>query len=291
MGFSEVQEAIDAVGRLGMAVVVDDQDRENEGDLIMAAEAATPANIAFFLAHTSGVICVPLMPERADALDLPLMVSENTESQRTAFTVSVDFRHGTSTGISAADRSATIAALIDQRTRPHDLNRPGHIFPLRYRPGGVLKRAGHTEAAVDLARAAGMSPAGVLCEVVSEDKTGMARLPELTRFAKEHDLHLISIADLIRYRRHKDKLVRRIADATIPTAFGEFTVYAYESVLDGEHHVALVKGEVAGRQNTLVRVHSECLTGDVFGSVRCDCGPQLHGAMATINEHGSGVIV
>src|SRR6516225_11649294 len=221
MGFSTVEEAIEAIGKLGMVVVVDDQDRENEGDLVMAAEAATPEKIAFFLAHTSGVICVPLLPERADLLDLPLMVTANTEAQRTAFTVSVDYRHGTTTGISATDRASTIAALIDPNTRPNDLNRPGHIFPLRYRAGGVLKRAGHTEAAVDLARAAGMSPAGVLCEVVSEDKSAMARLPELEEFAARHGLHLISIADLIRYRRRKDKLVRRIAQAQLPTEFGE----------------------------------------------------------------------
>ena len=291
MALATIEEAISQLRNGGMVVVVDDEDRENEGDLIMAADAVTPEKIAFFLAHTSGLICVPLTPERVEHLELPLMVNANTEVQRTAFTVSVDYRHGTSTGISAADRAATIKALADPHIRPTDLNRPGHIFPLRYRPGGVLKRAGHTEAAVDLARAAGMSPVGVLCEVVSEDKTGMARLPELTEFAKRHGLCLISIADLIRYRRHKDKLVRRIADARVPTDYGEFTVYAYESVLDGEHHVALVKGDVAGRQNTLVRVHSECLTGDVFGSVRCDCGPQLHGAMAAINEHGTGVIV
>jgi 3,4-dihydroxy 2-butanone 4-phosphate synthase / GTP cyclohydrolase II len=291
MPFSSVEDAIEAVGRGEMVVVVDDEDRENEGDLIMAADAVTPEKIAFFLAHTSGLICVPLTPERVEHLDLPLMVSANTEVQRTAFTVSVDYRHGTSTGISAADRSATIKALVDPHTRPGDLNRPGHIFPLRYRAGGVLKRAGHTEAAVDLARAAGMSPAGVLCEVVSEDKTGMARLPELEEFAAKHGLHLISIADLIRYRRHKDKLVRRIAHATLPTEFGDFQVYAYESVLDGEHHVAMVMGDVDGAENTLVRVHSECLTGDVFSSLRCDCGPQLQGALATIAEHGSGVLV
>jgi 3,4-dihydroxy 2-butanone 4-phosphate synthase / GTP cyclohydrolase II len=291
MPFSSVENAIEAVGRGEMVVVVDDEDRENEGDLIMAADAVTPEKIAFFLAHTSGLICVPLTPERVEHLDLPLMVSANTEVQRTAFTVSVDFRHGTSTGISAADRSATIKALVDPHTRPGDLNRPGHIFPLRYRAGGVLKRAGHTEAAVDLARAAGMSPAGVLCEVVSEDKTGMARLPELEEFASRHDLHLISIADLIRYRRRKDKLVRRIAQATLPTEYGDFEVYAYESVLDGEHHVAMVMGEVDGAQNTLVRVHSECLTGDVFSSLRCDCGPQLQGALAQIAENGSGVLV
>ena len=219
------------------------------------------------------------------------MVTNNTEIQRTAFTVSVDFRHGTTTGISAADRSATIKALVDPATRPADLSRPGHIFPLRYRTGGVLKRAGHTEAAVDLARAAGMSPAGVLCEVVSEDKGSMARLPELVEFSEKHGLHLISIADLIRYRRRNDKLVRKIASARIPTEYGEFTAVAYESVLDGEQHLALVKGEVDGQPNVLVRVHSECLTGDAFGSLRCDCGPQLKGAMSAIAEAGSGVVV
>jgi 3,4-dihydroxy 2-butanone 4-phosphate synthase/GTP cyclohydrolase II len=291
MPFSTVEDAIAAVGRGEIVVVVDDEDRENEGDLIMAADAVTPEKIAFFIAHTSGLICVPLTPERVEHLDLPLMVSNNTEMQRTAFTVSVDARHGTTTGISASDRSATIQALADPRTRPTDLNRPGHIFPLRYRPGGVLKRAGHTEAAVDLARAAGMSPAGVLCEVVSEDKSTMARLPELEKFAATHQLHLISIADLIRYRRRNDKLVRRISSARIPTEHGEFTAVAYESVLDGEQHVALVKGEVDGQPNVLVRVHSECLTGDAFGSLRCDCGPQLQGAMAAIAEAGSGVVV
>src|ERR1700722_18344415 len=291
MPFSSVEDAIEAVGRGEIVVVVDDEDRENEGDLIMAADAVTPEKIAFFIAHTSGLICVPLTPERVEHLDLPLMVTANTEVQRTAFTVSVDYRHGTSTGISASDRAATIKALADPHVRPSDFNRPGHIFPLRYRPGGVLKRAGHTEAAVDLARAAGMSPAGVLCEVVSEDKTGMARLPELVEFAGKHGLHLISIAELIRYRRQKDKLVRRLEGARIPTDYGALTVYAYESVLDGEQHVALVMGEVSGQPNTLVRVHSECLTGDVFGSARCDCGPQLPAAMAAIAENGSGVIV
>jgi 3,4-dihydroxy 2-butanone 4-phosphate synthase/GTP cyclohydrolase II len=291
MAFSTVEDAIAAVSRGEIVVVVDDEDRENEGDLIMAADAVTPEKIAFFLAHTSGLICVPLTPERVEQLDLQMMVATNTEVQRTAFTVSVDYRHGTSTGISASDRAATIKALADPHTRPTDLNRPGHIFPLRYRPGGVLKRAGHTEAAIDLARAAGMSPAGVLCEVVSEDKTGMARLAELEVFSKKHGLQLISIADLIRYRRRMDKLVRRLASARIPTEFGEFTAHAFESVLDGEHHVALVMGEVDGKEDVLVRVHSECLTGDVFGSLRCDCGPQLRGAMAAVAENGSGVIV
>jgi 3,4-dihydroxy 2-butanone 4-phosphate synthase / GTP cyclohydrolase II len=291
MGFSEVKEAIDVIGRLGMAVVVDDEDRENEGDLVMAAEAATPENIAFFLAHTSGVICVPLLPERADALDLPLMVTANTEAQRTAFTVSVDFRHGTSTGISAADRASTIGALINPATRPSDLNRPGHIFPLRYRTGGVLKRAGHTEATVDLSRAAGLSAAGVLCEIVTADKSEMARLPELERFAKTHDLPIISIADLIRYRRRNDKLVRLVSEARIPSEQGEFRAYVYESVLDGEQHLALVMGDVAGHEDVLVRVHSECLTGDVFGSLRCDCGPQLRASLERIEEEGRGVLI
>jgi 3,4-dihydroxy 2-butanone 4-phosphate synthase/GTP cyclohydrolase II len=291
MGFSEVKEAIDAIGRLGMAVVVDDEDRENEGDLVMAAEAATPENIAFFLAHTSGVICAPLLPERADALELPLMVTANTEAQRTAFTVSVDFRHGTTTGISATDRSATIGALIDPATQPTDLNRPGHIFPLRYRVGGVLKRAGHTEATVDLCRAAGLTPAGVLCEIVTEDKSEMARLPELERFAKKHDLPIISIAELIRYRRRNEKLVRLVSEARIPADGGQFRAYVYESVLDGEQHLALVMGEVAGHEDVLVRVHSECLTGDVFGSLRCDCGPQLRASLARIEEEGRGVLI
>ena len=291
MGFSTVQEAIDSIKGLGMAVVVDDEDRENEGDLVMAAEAATPENIAFFLAHTSGVICAPLLPERADALDLPLMVTANTEAQRTAFTVSVDYRHGTTTGISAADRSATIAGLIDPATRPTDLNRPGHIFPLRYRTGGVLKRAGHTEATVDLSRAAGLSPAGVLCEIVTEDKSEMARLPDLERFAKKYDLPLISIADLIRYRRQNEKLVRLVSEARIPAKDREFRAYVYESVLDNEQHLALVMGDVAGTDDVLVRVHSECLTGDVFGSLRCDCGPQLQAALDLIEQEGRGVLI
>jgi len=291
MALSLVQEAIDAIAGGGMVVVVDDEDRENEGDLVMAAAAATPEKIAFFLAHTSGVICVPLMPERADELDLPLMVSANTEAQRTAFTVSVDARSTTTTGISAADRAATIAALIDPSTRAVDLNRPGHIFPLRYRPGGVLKRAGHTEATVDLARAAGLPPAGVLCEIVTEDKSGMARLPELERFAERHGLPLISIAELIRYRRRNEILVKRVSQARIPTGSGEFAAYVYESVLDGEQHLALVMGEVAGQSDVLVRVHSECLTGDVFGSLRCDCGPQLRSAIDLIEREGRGVLV
>ncbi|MHB8682036.1 MAG: bifunctional 3,4-dihydroxy-2-butanone-4-phosphate synthase/GTP cyclohydrolase II [Acidimicrobiales bacterium] len=292
MPFAPVEDAIAAIGRGEIVVVVDDEDRENEGDLVMAAEAATPEAIAFFLAHTSGVICVPLTGERADQLDLPLMVTANTESQRTAFTVSVDYRHGTTTGISADDRATTIRSLVDPHTRPSDLNRPGHIFPLRARPGGVLKRAGHTEATIDLVRAAGLQPAGVLCEVVSEDKARMARLGDLERFVERHGLLMVSIADIIRFRRQKEKLVRRIAGpAAIPTDFGEFNAYVYESILDGEHHLAVVCGEVEDRDEVLVRVHSECVTGDAFGSLRCDCGPQLEEAMRLIAEEGTGVVV
>ena len=291
MPFAPIEDAIAAIGRGDIVVVVDDEDRENEGDLIMAAEFATPEKIAFFLAHTSGLICVPMTGDRLDDLDLPLMVSTNTESQRTAFTVTVDYRHGTTTGISAVDRAATIRALIDPATKPSDLARPGHILPLRYRTGGVLKRAGHTEASVDLSRAAGLYPAGVLCEVLSEDKTDMARLPELERFCAQHDLLLISIADQIRYRRQNDKLVKRVGEARVPTEYGEFTCYAYESVIDGETHLAFVHGAVQGADNVLVRVHSECLTGDVFGSLRCDCGPQLNAAMEKIASDGLGVVV
>ncbi|MHB8244775.1 MAG: bifunctional 3,4-dihydroxy-2-butanone-4-phosphate synthase/GTP cyclohydrolase II [Acidimicrobiales bacterium] len=291
MALSTVEEAVAAIGRGEMVVVVDDEDRENEGDLVMAAEFVSPESIAFFLAHTSGVICVPLMPERIDELELPLMVSNNTESQRTAFTVTVDYRPGTTTGISARDRTATIRALIDSATKPGDLARPGHIFPLRYRTGGVLKRAGHTEATVDLARLAGCYPAGVLCEVVTKDKQSMARLPELERFAADHSLPIITIADLVRYRRRSEKLVERVSSARIPTRFGEFTGHAYLSLIDGEHHFALVCGDVDGAENVLVRVHSECLTGDVFGSLRCDCGLQLDSALGKIAAEGAGVVV
>jgi 3,4-dihydroxy 2-butanone 4-phosphate synthase/GTP cyclohydrolase II len=291
MGFAKVEEAIAAVARGEIVVVVDDEDRENEGDLIMAAEFATPEKIAFFLHHTSGLICAPITGERARELDLPLMVADNTESMRTAFTVSVDVRHGTSTGISAYDRAATIQALVDPATRPGDLLRPGHIFPLEAREGGVLKRAGHTEAALDLARLAGLYPAGVLCEVVNDKKDDMARVPELERFADEHGLLLISIADLVRYRRQTEKLIRRITEARLPTRWGDFTCYAYESLLDGTEHLAFVRGAVQGEDDVLVRVHSECLTGDVFSSLRCDCGPQLAESMRLIAEEGLGAVV
>ena len=288
--FSSIPDAVAAIARGEIIVVVDDEDRENEGDLIMAAESATAETIAFFVRHTSGVICTPLMGERLDELEVPLMVRDNTEAQRTAFTYSVDFRHNTSTGISAADRAATIQALINPATRPGDLARPGHIFPLRYAEGGVLKRAGHTEAAVDLARMAGMFPSGVLCEIVNDDGT-MARVPDLVEFCRTHNLLMITIAELIRYRRQHEKLVKRISEARIPTQWGDFTCYVYESVLDGEQHIAMVYGAVQGEDNVLVRVHSECLTGDVFGSLRCDCGIQLNKAMERIAEEGLGVLV
>ena len=291
MALSTIEEAIEQLRKGGMVVVVDDEDRENEGDLIMAAEDVTPESMAFFLEHTSGVFCVPLESTRADELDLPLMVVANTEAQRTAFTVTVDYRHGTTTGISSHDRAATINALINPETRPTDLNRPGHIFPLRYRPGGVLKRAGHTEATVDLSRLAGKYPSGVLCEIVTADKSDMARLPELTEFAKKFNLPIVSIADLIRYRRHHEKLVKRVSDASLPTEHGTFQAHVFESVLDGEQHLALVYGDIANAKDVLVRVHSECLTGDVMGSMRCDCGPQLHTAMAKIAAEGAGIVV
>jgi 3,4-dihydroxy 2-butanone 4-phosphate synthase/GTP cyclohydrolase II len=291
MALATIEVAINQLRNGGMVVVVDDEDRENEGDLIMAAEDVTADSMAFFLEHTSGVFCVPLESERADQLQLPLMVVANTEAQRTAFTVSVDFRHGTSTGISASDRAATVRALIDPDTRPTDLNRPGHIFPLRYRTGGVLKRAGHTEATVDLCRLAGKFPGGVLCEIVTADKSGMARLPELEAFADKFNLPLVTIADLIRYRRQHEKLVKLVSEASLPTEHGQFQAYVYESVLDGEQHLALVYGDISQARDVLVRVHSECLTGDVMGSMRCDCGPQLHTALAKIAAEGAGVVV
>ncbi len=290
MTLASIPEAVARIRAGGCVIVVDDADRENEGDLIVAAEHASAATIGFFVRHTSGVICMATTGARLDALELPQMVPMNTDPKGTAFTVSVDVRGRTSTGISAADRAETILALVDEETKPADLQRPGHVFPLRADDGGVLKRAGHTEAAVDLAHLAGLRPAGVLCEIVNDDGT-MARLPELERFAAEHDLPLISIADLISYRRQHEQLVRRVAEATIPTPYGPFLAVAYESEIDGHQHVALVRGDVAGHDNVLVRMHSECLTGDVFGSLRCDCGTQLHDALRQIAVAGQGVVV
>jgi 3,4-dihydroxy 2-butanone 4-phosphate synthase/GTP cyclohydrolase II len=293
MSFDPIDKAVEAIRRGEIVLVVDDEHRENEGDLIMAAEFADADRLSFYLQHTSGLICVAMTGERLDELELPLMVEHNTESHLTAFTVSVDAKRRVTTGISATDRAATIQALIDPATRPADLSRPGHIFPLRAKEGGVLRRAGHTEAAIDLARLAGRIPAGVICEVVSEDKRDMARLEELTRFAKQHQLTMISIADLIAYRARNDTLVRRVEGATarIPTAYGEFVGIVYESIVDTEQHVALVMGDIRGDEPVLVRVHSECLTGDAFGSLRCDCGPQLQLAMKIIAEEGRGVVL
>jgi len=288
--FATVEEAAARIADGGIVVVVDDADRENEGDLIMAAEKVTAATLAFFVRHTSGYICAPIEGERADRLELPLMVSANQEQHRTAYTVSVDARHGVTTGISAADRARTIRLLADPESGPADLVRPGHVLPLRAATGGVLKRAGHTEAAVDLARLAGLTPAGALAEVVNDDGT-MARLPQLRAFAATHGLPLISIAQLIEHRRRTERHVRRVAEAVIPTPFGPFTAIGYESDIDGLQHIALVKGQVQGKPDVLVRMHSECLTGDVFGSLRCDCGTQLHDALRTIAQEGSGVVV
>jgi 3,4-dihydroxy 2-butanone 4-phosphate synthase / GTP cyclohydrolase II len=288
--FDSIEDAVADVREGKLVVVADDADRENEGDLIMAADLVSPEAIAFMVRHTSGVICMPVTGDRLDELRLPLMVAAGNDPQRTAFTVSVDVRRGTTTGISAADRAATIRAIIDPASGPEDLARPGHVFPLRYCEGGVLKRAGHTEAAVDLARLAGLHPAGVLCEVVNEDGT-MARLPDLRAFADRHGLKLISIADLIEYRRRTEKLVSRVAEATIPTEQGEFRTYAYESLVDGGTHVAMVLGDVGDGERILVRVHSECLTGDVFGSLRCDCGTQLQDALRQIGAEGRGVVL
>ena len=290
MPFTEIENAVAAIARGELVIVVDDADRENEGDLIMAAEKVTPETMAFMIRHTSGVICMPVEGHRLDELRLPLMVADNTESQRTAFTVSVDARAGTSTGISAADRCATVHALLDPTTRPEDLARPGHIFPLRYRDGGVLKRAGHTEAAIDLSRLAGLYPSGVLAEIVNDDGT-MQRRPQLEEFAAEHGLVLVTIADLIRYRRHREKLVRRVSEARILTQYGDFTAHVFQSLLDDTEHLAFVRGEVSGQPNVLVRVHSECLTGDVFGSLRCDCGVQLDRALEMVAREGQGVVV
>ncbi len=285
-----IEEAVAAFGRGEMLLVVDDEERENEGDLVLAADHATPARIGFFVKHTSGLVCAALTNERADELELPLMVARNTESQRTAFTVTVDVIAGTTTGISATDRAATIRALVDPRTRPADLARPGHLHVLRAREGGVLKRAGHTEATVDLARLAGCAPAGVLCELVTADGLAMAGRDEIERFSAEHGILLVTIADLIRHRRRTEVLVRRVSSARLPTAYGEFTCHAYESLVDHEVHLALVKGEITANDPVLVRVHSECLTGDVFASARCDCGPQLDMALAKVAAAGTGVV-
>ncbi len=288
--FAPIEAAIDAIRDGRMIIVVDDEDRENEGDLTIAAEKVTPAAINFMARYGRGLICMPMTEERLDELDIPQMVAQNTARFDTAFSVSIEAKGVTSTGISAPDRAATILTAIDSATRPADLARPGHMFPLRARNGGVLVRAGQTEAAVDLARIAGLYPAGVICEIMNDDGT-MARVPELTKFAKRHKLLMITIADLIQYRMRTEALVRRVAAASLPTDHGEFRVIAYESVIDRETHVALVKGEIGEGEQVLVRVHSRCLTGDVFHSARCDCGPQLGAALGRIAAEGRGVLL
>ncbi|KAK7302552.1 hypothetical protein RJT34_13444 [Clitoria ternatea] len=291
-GFASIPEAIEDIRQGKMVVVVDDEDRENEGDLIMAAQMATPEAMAFIVKHGTGIVCVSMKEEDLDRLDLPLMVNskDNDEKLCTAFTVTVDAKHGTTTGVSAHDRATTVLSLASRDSTPGDFNRPGHIFPLKYREGGVLKRAGHTEASVDLAVLAGMDPAAVLCEIVDDDGS-MARLPKLREFAERENLKIISIADLIRYRRKRDKLVDRASAARIPTMWGPFMSYCYRSLLDGIEHIAMVKGDIGDGQDVLVRVHSECLTGDIFGSARCDCGNQLALAMQQIEAAGRGVLV
>ena len=288
--FDDVDRAIKDIAEGRPVVVVDDADRENEGDIILAASLATPELLAFMIRYTSGVICVPLPGAELDRLHLPLMTSQNTEHMRTAFTLSVDAREGVTTGISAADRATTIARLVDPKTTAQDLVRPGHIFPLRYAEGGVLRRPGHTEAAVDLARLAGLPQAGVLAEVVNDDGT-MARLPDLREFATAHHLALISIEQLVEYRRRTERHLTREAQTKLPNAFGLWQAYGYRHEIDGTEHVALVLGDVADGADVLTRLHSECLTGDVFGSLRCDCGAQLEAAMAAIAAEGRGVVL
>jgi 3,4-dihydroxy 2-butanone 4-phosphate synthase/GTP cyclohydrolase II len=288
--FATVKEAIEAFRAGQMVIVVDDEDRENEGDLMMAAEKVSPQAINFLTRYGRGLICVPMQDERLQALDLPQMVGRNTAKLGTPFTVSVDAVHGTTTGISAFDRAATVRALIDPQTRPEDLARPGHVFPLRAAKGGVLRRAGHTEAAVDLAILSGLYPAGVLCEILNEDGT-MARLPQLKELAEQHSLKVISIASLIEYRRHTEKLVRRLSELPFPTVYGEYRLVVYESLLDEDLHLALVMGEIKREEPVLVRVHSQCLTGDVLGSLRCDCGEQRSLALKSIAAEGRGVFL
>jgi 3,4-dihydroxy 2-butanone 4-phosphate synthase / GTP cyclohydrolase II len=285
-----VEQAVEAVRAGRMIIIVDDEDRENEGDLMVAAEKATPAIINFMARHGRGLVCLPLTRERLEELQLPLMVNENTARYQTAFTVSIDARDGITTGISAADRARTILTAVDPATRPDQLARPGHVFPLQAREGGVLARAGQTEAAVDLARLAGLRPAGVICEIMNEDGS-MARMPQLEEVSREHGIPILTIADLIRYRMNHETLVRLLEETDLPTRYGRFRLLAFEDTIHGEHHVALVKGEILRDEPTLVRAHSQCLTGDTFGSERCDCGDQLHRSMELIEKEGRGIVL
>ncbi len=290
MGLSSIAEAIEDIKQGRFVIIVDDEDRENEGDLALAAEKVTTEAVNFMAKHARGLICLPITGERLDALGIPQMVGQNTSKFATAFTVSVDAKHGTTTGISAADRAQTIRTIVDPASKPEDLVRPGHVFPLRAREGGVLVRAGQTEAIVDLARLAGLYPAGVICEIMNEDGT-MARLPQLEEIADRFSIKIITVADLIAYRRRTEKLVHRIAEAKLPTRHGEFTAIAYKSDIGPDEHLALVMGDISTEEPVLVRVHSECLTGDVFGSLRCDCGEQVALAMENIASEGRGVLL
>ena len=290
MALATIEEAVEDIRAGRMVIIVDDEDRENECDLTMAASMVTPEAINFMVKHGRGLVCLAMTPERLDTLEIPLEVTDNSSQRETAMCVSIDAKNGTSTGVSAADRARTIQVAIDQAAQPRDLARPGHVFPLRARSGGVLVRAGHTEAAVDLSRIAGLAPAGVICEIMNEDGT-MARVPELTKFARKHGLLMITIADLISYRMRTEGLVRKVASASLPTVQGSFTVHAYESLIDGQTHVALVAGDIGSGQDVLVRVHSKCLTGDVFHSTRCDCGPQLDSALERLQAEGRGVLL
>jgi len=285
-----IEQALDYVRAGRLIIIVDDEDRENEGDLMVAAEKVTPEIINFMAKYGRGLICLALTRERVQELGLPPMVQENTARFGTAFTVSIDAKEGVTTGISAYDRAKTILTAIDPKTRPEDLARPGHVFPLEAKPGGVLIRAGQTEASVDLARMAGLYPAGVICEVMKEDGT-MARMPDLEKFSAEHDIPIVTIADLIAYRMRTETLVRKIAEADLPTRYGHFRIAVFEDIIHGDHHVALIKGKIEPERPTLVRAHSQCLTGDAFGSLRCDCGDQLHTAMQMIEKEGSGVVL
>ncbi|MFC1991178.1 bifunctional 3,4-dihydroxy-2-butanone-4-phosphate synthase/GTP cyclohydrolase II [Chloroflexota bacterium] len=290
MGLSKIEEVIEDIKAGKFVIVVDDEDRENEGDLVIAAEKITPEAINFMAVNGRGLICLPIIGERLDELHIPMMVSDNTSKFTTAFTVSVEAKHGTSTGISAADRARTVQVIIDPETKPNDLLMPGHMFPLRARDGGVLVRAGQTEASVDLARLAGFYPAGVLCEIMNEDGT-MARMPQLEIVAENFGLKITSVADLITYRRRHEKLVHRVAEAKLPTSYGEFKAIAYKSDIDPDEHLAMVMGDISTEEPVMVRVHSECLTSDVFGSLRCDCGEQLAMAMQNISTEGRGVLL
>ncbi|MCS7281232.1 MAG: bifunctional 3,4-dihydroxy-2-butanone-4-phosphate synthase/GTP cyclohydrolase II [Desulfobacterota bacterium] len=291
MPLAKIEEVLEDIRDGKMVIIVDDEDRENEGDLMIAAEKVTPEAINFMARHACGLICLTITEEMAKRLDLPLMVKDNTSPFKTAFTVSIEAKEGVTTGISAYDRARTIKVAIDDKTKPEDLARPGHVFPIIAKEGGVLVRVGHTEASVDLARLAGLKPAGVICEIMKEDGT-MARLPDLEKFAEKHNLKIVTIADLIKYRTRTEKFVRRVVETRLPTSFaGEFRLIAYENFIDMQVHIALVKGEIKPEEPTLVRVHSECLTGDIFGSLRCDCGEQLRCALKMIDREGKGIFL